>query len=467
VSSSIFAGNSRYASDFRSVIDRAVAFASLPKSLLENQKNGLMARSAAVTAVNSKIVSLRQALAAVETSTGLDSYTTDVSASNIRATLSSGVREGTFTIAVSDPGAYSLSMSRDTLEGVSDPVIQDVDDPTQQNIISATDYSLVVNGEEIAIPANVASLDDLAAQINAQAGGKVHAYIVNVAGGGETARYHLSIQSNSYDADDIALIAKQVQMADGSKADLQLLEATRGSTVKYTINGRAAESRSRSIEVAPGVRLAISAANDESDPETVVRVSRSGDMVKAALSSAIAAFNSAIDELDKHSGATATALTGSAVLQTVNAALRGFGAYRGDVTGSDTLAILGIEFTDDGKLQLDEKLYDKATQDGIAPVLDFLGAAGTGGFLKHAADALDMLTNEDGGAVASEISVLTAGVVSQDKRIAEQQERIDRLTADLEARMAKADALIASMEQQVTYITNMFESMRAASETWG
>jgi hypothetical protein len=41
--------------------------------------------------------------------------------------------------------------------------------------------------------------------------------------------------------------------------------------------------------------------------------------------------------------------------------------------------------------------------------------------------------------------------------------RIEALTNRLNAQMAAADALIASLEQQAVYISGMFESMRAAS----
>jgi hypothetical protein len=53
---------------------------------------------------------------------------------------------------------------------------------------------------------------------------------------------------------------------------------------------------------------------------------------------------------------------------------------------------------------------------------------------------------------------------SQDRRINAEQERIDRLESDLTARMAAADATIAMLEQQVTYFTGMFETMRASRE---
>jgi flagellar capping protein FliD len=57
-------------------------------------------------------------------------------------------------------------------------------------------------------------------------------------------------------------------------------------------------------------------------------------------------------------------------------------------------------------------------------------------------------------------------VRAQDARIADQQLRIDHITRDLEARMAASDALIAQLEQQANYFTNMFETMRVNQKSY-
>jgi hypothetical protein len=57
-------------------------------------------------------------------------------------------------------------------------------------------------------------------------------------------------------------------------------------------------------------------------------------------------------------------------------------------------------------------------------------------------------------------------VAAQDDRINEQQDRIDRLRTSLEQQMAAADALIAQLEQEATYINSLFQSMQTASQTY-
>jgi flagellar capping protein FliD len=92
---------------------------------------------------------------------------------------------------------------------------------------------------------------------------------------------------------------------------------------------------------------------------------------------------------------------------------------------------------------------------------DFLGSAETSGFLKYAADITDGLQENTTGAFDVAITSLSERIAWQDTRIAEEEDRLAQLEENLIARMAAADAMIASLERQVTYMTGLFESMRS------
>ena len=89
-----------------------------------------------------------------------------------------------------------------------------------------------------------------------------------------------------------------------------------------------------------------------------------------------------------------------------------------------------------------------------------IGGVSTGGFLKAANDALTSLEDSTNGIIKNEINGVQKQISDQDTRIADEQTRIDLLRTSLQERMAAADALIAQMEQQVTYFTNMFDTMK-------
>jgi flagellar capping protein FliD len=112
-------------------------------------------------------------------------------------------------------------------------------------------------------------------------------------------------------------------------------------------------------------------------------------------------------------------------------------------------------------------LFDTATEGKLESLKTAIGSATTTGFLKSASDALNTIEgSKDDGLLQATIKTVAESIKSQDDRIENQQLRIDNLTRDLETRMAAADALIAQLEQQATYFTNMFESMHADKSSY-
>jgi flagellar capping protein FliD len=113
---------------------------------------------------------------------------------------------------------------------------------------------------------------------------------------------------------------------------------------------------------------------------------------------------------------------------------------------------------------LDTAAFASAAEDFQA-LLDFLGTSTTDGFLKYATDALAALNDDTDGLIQAEIDSVADQIRAQDDKIAAEQDRIDLMEENLLAQMAAADALIASLEQQVLYFTGLFESMRIATQS--
>ena len=95
-------------------------------------------------------------------------------------------------------------------------------------------------------------------------------------------------------------------------------------------------------------------------------------------------------------------------------------------------------------------------------VTDFLGSATQGGFLKTATDTLNSLTAPISGVIPTMLLSIAGEITETGNRISENQALVDQMTENLNAKMAAADALIASMQQQATYFTNLFASMTAS-----
>ena len=74
-SSALFSGNSRFASDFSTLIDRQVALASLPLATLQNTKSRLSDQSTELSSVDSRVASLQSSLTSLESALGTGSFT--------------------------------------------------------------------------------------------------------------------------------------------------------------------------------------------------------------------------------------------------------------------------------------------------------------------------------------------------------------------------------------------------------
>jgi len=447
--SSIFTGVSRYSSDFQALIDRAVAIASLPLSQLTAAKTTLEAESSALGTLNTKFTSLQSAITSLETATGISSYAVSVSnGSVVSASASTGATAGTYSIEVTSLGSNTSTMSKVGLTTVTDP--------STQNISSASDFTLTVNGTPHTITPSATTLNALVTAIN-DAGLDVQASIVNV-GSTSSPDYRLAIQSSKLGADTI-------QLNDGTQDLLDTLAT--GAKATYKVNGMATaiESDSRTITLAPGLTAQL-LGQSASGVATTITVSRSTMAITNALASLVTAYNAGVDELDKHRGLAGGALTGQSIVSVLSDAMRNVAQYSG---GSDTitsLTDLGLNFDDEGKLSLDTSAFSSATTGNIDDLLTFLGSSTESGFLKSATDTLNGLEDATDGILTTAISFMTAQITGQTSRITTEQERVDAIEENLMAQMSVADALIAALEQQATYLNALFESMRIASQVY-
>jgi len=450
-SSVLFSGSSRYASDFEAVIQRAVAIASLPIRQLESSRTKLSDQSTAVTSLQEKIQAVHSALEALETSVGSTLFKATVS--NLlaaRATVSDGVAEAVYTLAVSSVGSYANSLSKDS--GVTK-----VTNPASGNITDQTSFTLTFtsiddpDSSETFILDSGATLNSLVDAINAGSKGKVTATVINVGSAAEP-DYRLSLQSAKYGQ-------ATIQLNDGVQ-DLMTLGAA-GERIKYKINGGSTEytSDTRSLALAPGLTVEVTAKNADGD-WTTLTVARDATVISNALASFAGAYNAAMDALDAHRGEDAGILLGQSIITMLSENLRNAVHYRLAGTVS-SLTSLGLTYDPDGHLSLDTSIFTAATntKSKLDAALAFLGTQNSA-FLQSALDTLEGLTDETDGLIQAQLKSLEEQIESTDDLIEANQGRVDQMEEDLRERLGAADALIAAMEQQATFMIGLFEQMR-------
>jgi flagellar hook-associated protein 2 len=178
-----------------------------------------------------------------------------------------------------------------------------------------------------------------------------------------------------------------------------------------------------------------------------------------ALSAFATAYNSAVDELTTNRGEGGGALVGDPIISTLAQALRSLEGFSSGSGPVQSLADLGLTIDKTGKLSFSQSTFETVSAAHPTDVAAFLGSTATSGFLKNAADALNGLEDPSSGVIKTTRDGAQTAIDRQNRRIADEQSRIDALTRDLTGRMAAADALIASLEQQVNYFSTLFASM--------
>jgi flagellar hook-associated protein 2 len=436
-----FNGVSSYASDLQQVINRSLQIAAMPQQQLQNQLQDMNSQSSELTALDSKFAALQTAIQQLDSSLGVSSYAATSSDSTlVGASVSAGAAEGTYTIDVSDPGSYSTSISDSSLPSVTDP--------NSTSISSSNSFTLTVNGNTTTINPDSNTLTSLRDAINASSTG-VQASIINT--GGSSPQYQLVLRSATLGPDSI-------QLNDGSRDLLDTL--TTGGLATYDVNGlgNSIQSNSRTVTLAPGVTVNLLQATPSGQPVTV-SVSRNTTSVGSAVSGFVDAYNAAVVELDTQVGANAGPLSGESIVRSLYDSLSQIAVYSGSSGAVNSLADMGVTLDQYGKLTFDSSQFDS---DSVAALQSFLGSGSTGGFLQAATDALNGVEDSTNGSLKSAIQDLNKQITTQNAEISDQTQQLSDLQDSLNQQMATADALIASLESQKSYMTGLFQAMMAS-----
>lgn len=440
-----FNGSSKYASDFQQVLTRAVSIASLPLQQLQNGEITLTQQETALGGLQSNFSSLQSAIQGLGSAQAAMSASVSNS-STISASASSTALPGTYSVQVT-----SLGSSTTTLSNAGTPAVTD---PTTGNISSSSTFSLTLNGTAHTITPSGSSLQALASAIN-NAGLAVQATIVNV-GSGSSPDYRLSIASNNLAPDTI-------QLNDGSSNLLTTLSA--GAAATYQVDGLSTsiQSSSRQITLSPGLTVNLLQANV--GQWVTVTVAPNTGALSSGLSSFAAAYNAAVDAVGQQHGQNAGPLAGDSLITSLGQALQAVSLYTGSSGSVTSLADLGLSLDPTtGHLSLNATQLNNQS---IAAIQQFLGSATSGGFLQAATSAMTSAADSSSGLIQGNVSSIQAELNRQNDLIAQEQDRVNTLQANLQQQLAAADAAIAVLQQQVTMMSDLFQAQYSSTSNNG
>ena len=431
-----FTGISTFAGDLQQAFNRAVAIASLPIQQLTNAKNQFDSQAAELGQFGTLFTNLQTAVQALSSGSGSNALAANVSDSSVlQANVAAGALAGTYTIQVLDPGSFSSALSNLGSSTITDP--------SSQSISSSTSFTLSAGGTNYTIQPASQSLNSLAQAINAS-GAPVQATVINL-GSPSSPDYRLAIQATN-------LGNVSIQLNDGT-SDLLGSVAT-GTNGSYTVNGQppgGITTNSRTVTIGPGLTANLLAAGT-----STITVGGSTSALSSGLTSFVNAFNAIVTEVGKNRGQAGGALSGDSILQTLQGVLRQVINYTAPGGSFTSLTQLGVEFTQQGTLTFNSSALSSLSSDQVNQALNFLGVAQSGGFLKSASDALNSLTDPVNGILTGELQNVEAQSQQEAQQISDATDRVNQLQTRLQAQLAAADALIATLQQQSQFIDGLF-----------
>jgi len=408
---------------------------------LTGQQTALSSQSTELSTVDTKFTALQTAVQGIQDALNGSSFQAAISdPSVVSATMSDGATEGNYTIQVDNIGAYATSLTTSTWDSSGD----------------AATYTLVVGSNTYTFTPTDNSAATVASTINAQYGNLVQATAVNV-GSSSAPDYRISLQGATLD--DLPL---DIEKNGGSGLQTQ---QTMGALAQYEVNGSGVTvlSNTRSVTVSKGVTLNL--LGTSSSPVDVT-VTRSTSALNSALPTFADAYNAAVDEVTAQRGQKAGPLQGQSIVYDLSQALSSIGTYNSSSDQVNGLASLGLDLGADGHFTYNALTLlstDFSNSEGVA---SFLGSATGGGFLQAATNALNNLEDPTTGVVKTTEADVKTHITDIGTQISTKQTQVDQLQAEMQDQMARADALIASMEQQYTYMSDLFQAQQTADQQY-
>jgi len=435
-----FNGQSTFSASLQTMLDQAVQNAEAPLEAMQSDVSTLQSQQQVLTGLQSAFGSLQSVIGSMNSDAGgtLSANVSDPSVAT--ATATSGALAGTYSIQVSQVGTSTTTLSAAGLTTVTDP--------STGNISPSASFTLTVNNATTTISPAGNTLDDLAAAIN-DAGAGVQATIVNV-GGASSPDYRLAVTSTSVGDTTI-------QLSDGTNNNL-LDTLSAGTGAEYSVDGNTQiQSASNQVALAPG--LTVNLLQASSSPVTIT-VAAGFSSLSNDLSNFATAYNSAVTALDAQIGQNAGPLAGQSLVYTLENTLNSMVNYTGGSGAVNSLASLGLTLSPNGQLTFDSTVFNTQS---MSAVQQFLGGATTGGFLQTATNALTSAADPTAGDIQSEFSSLQTEVTNENNLITNEESRITDLTNNMQQQLTQADALIANLQEQKSYYTQLFQAEYPAS----
>jgi flagellar hook-associated protein 2 len=431
--------------DWNAVLDAVMAQESQPLARMETQKTTLQTQNTQFSTLAGKLSTLQSAIDALRDPDSLKLLTASSSDTGVGVTSTGGTVTGAYTVSVTDLAKAQVLTSTSTYSSLTDVV--------------ATGGNLTITpaaGAPVVIPAGASiTLQGLVDAINAETTSPVAASAVQTAPG----TYKLMLTAKESGTANTFTVSKTLTGGGGLTftdtdtdniyGDSAADNTQNATNAALTVNGLAVTSSTNTVEnVIPGVTLTL----EEDDVTATITVDRDIDGAKSLINKFISAYNDFITFTKDQTTAAAAGRASIAKDPILRGLRDGIGAaLREDYAegGSyDVLAMVGIGFTQDGKLELDADFLEDALNTAPVDVQGlFSGSDGTGGVFGELESLIDAYT-QAGGLVADAKERIDDQITALNKRLDDLELRLLERRKTLQKEYIATDLAMSRLNAQ-------------------
>ena len=439
-----FTGVSTYSNDFQTILTRAVSIASLPLKQLQNTESDLLQRKSQLSSFGDSVSSLASTFA------GLASA---VSTSGIQASSSDTALVTATASGAPSTANYTINSITSLASAASETSTTGYADSTAAHVSSTGSLKLVVGAKSYNINLSSAqnNLVGLQNAINSLGVG-VSAAILTT-GTGVTPNY-LSLSANTNGQTTLQLFD------DPAGANTNVLTSgNQGTDAVFQLDSITIHRQSNSVnDLIPGVSFSLVAKT--ATPVTLA-LSSSSSALSAALSSFVSSYNGLHSQVNGQVGQGAGLLSGDSVVIQTSALLRKIAGFSGTgASGANSvqsLADLGITLSAQGEATFDSTKVSSFNNAQLTSAFGFIGTAKKG--FASLGNNLQQLSDPVSGLIKSQQDSYTTQDTNLKTQISNLQDRITILQTATTSRLARMDALIASLQSQQTVITASIQAV--------
>lgn len=423
--------------DTSSIISQLMSVAEQPLTNLQSQEADANSRLAAYQTFNSKLTALNTAIQAIDSTSGINSYSATLSNDQyLSATASSTAAAGSYQIDVQKLAQVQKNVTQSSYS-----------DATSADFTSGT---LTVNGTAITISND--SLTSLAQKINTANTGTsatgVSASVINdgtgyrmVLTGADAATTFTATPSSVTTANGAATLdfGSPIQ-----NAQLATVELDGGITVTSKTN--------TITDAIPGVTLNLTQAN-ATGVTTTLNVGVDSDTVQSKIQNFVTAYNNIFNFVSQQSGQSwASDSTFTSVERKLQNLLTTPGSNSGDLTA---LSQAGISTNKDGTLSVDTSKLGDVIQNDMGGLQKLLAGdtAGTG-LASQFESYLNGITDSTNGILTGVTTSTNSSIKMLDQQIASTQTQLDTYKSNLEAQYAALETLMSSLNSTSSFVTS-------------